>query len=206
MFTNSDQNISPVSDELQLYDQEARKAAEVVRRGGVILYPTDTVWGIGCDASNPEAVDRVFHIKHRPDHKAMIVMLPDVAQIERYVDEVPEVALELLDVTDRPTTIVYDGARGLAPALVGEDGSVGIRVTTEQFSRMLCRAAKKPLVSTSANVSGQPAARSFAEIPQEILDAVDYVVGVRRGEAAGDARPSCVIRLKADGQVKILRS
>lgn len=197
----------PVAPELHNhnYEEEAHRAAEVVRRGGVILYPTDTVWGIGCDASNEKAVERVFQIKHRPDHKAMIVMLGDAALLDRYVEEVPEVALELLEVADRPTTIVYDGARSLAPALLGDDGSVGIRITSEPFSRLLCRKAKRPLVSTSANVSGQPAARCFAEIPDEILKAVDYVVGVRRDELAGQARPSSVIRLRSNGEVKILR-
>lgn len=187
------------------WERSAREAAEVVRRGGLILYPTDTVWGIGCDASNAEAVARVFALKRRADHKALIVMVADAAELDRYVDEVSEIALELLEVADRPTTIVYDGARGLAPALVGEDGTVGIRVTGEAFSRSLCRRCRRPLVSTSANISGQPAPGCFAEIPQEILDGVDYVATVRRDEPAGSSRPSAVIRLRPNGEVKILR-
>ncbi|MDY3857300.1 MAG: L-threonylcarbamoyladenylate synthase [Muribaculaceae bacterium] len=185
--------------------QEIERAAKVVRQGGIVLYPTDTVWGIGCDATNPEAVARVYQLKRRADHKAMIVLVDSAAMVERYADGVPEVAYELIEVTDRPLTLVYDRGVGLAENLLGPDGSVGIRVTSEEFSQGLCRRLHRPLVSTSANISGEPAARCFADISEEVRLGVDYIVDWRRDELPGARQPSSVMRITASGEFKVLR-
>ena len=179
-------------------------ALEALRNGGVLLYPTDTVWGLGCDATNEEAVRRVYEIKHRADSKAMLVLVDSAVKVDFYVQDVPAVAWDLIDVADKPLTIIYSGARNLAPNLLAEDGSVGIRVTGEEFSKALCFRFRKAIVSTSANVSGQPSPRTFAEISDEIKNAVDYVVEARRTEA-GPARPSSIIKLGQGGEVKIIR-
>ncbi len=187
------------------YREEIKRACEVLYRGGVILYPTDTVWGIGCDATNEEAVRRVYEIKRRVDNKAMLVLVDSDVKVDFYVREVHPVAWDLIELTTKPLTIIYDGARNLASNLVGEDGSVGIRVTREEFSKQLCFRFRKAIVSTSANISGEPSPRSFAEISDEIKHAVDYIVGVRQDEPAG-AVPSSIIKLGAHGEVKIIRS
>lgn len=183
---------------------EIKKACEVLQKGGVILYPTDTVWGIGCDATNEEAVRRVYEIKKRADSKAMLVLVDSPVKVDFYVKDVPVVAWDLIEMATRPLTIIYDGARNLAPNLIAEDGSVGIRVTNEEFSRQLCFRFRKAIVSTSANISGEPAAAVFSEISEEILNAVDYVVDYRR-EETGHPKPSSIIRLGAGGIVKIIR-
>lgn len=183
---------------------DVREAAKVLRRGGVILYPTDTVWGIGCDATNAEAVARVFALKHRPDHKAMIVLVADADEAAAYVEDMPEVAFQLIEYAEKPLTIVYDKGVGLAPDLLGPEGSIGIRVTRELFSNALCRELGRPLVSTSANISGESAAATFPEISAEILDGVDYVVNYRRDDLSKSA-PSTVMRLSGSGEFKILR-
>lgn len=183
---------------------EIKKACEVLQKGGVILYPTDTVWGIGCDATNEEAVRRVYEIKKRADSKAMLVLVDSPVKVDFYVKDVPMVAWDLIEMATRPLTIIYDGARNLAPNLIAEDGSVGIRVTNEEFSRQLCFRFRKAIVSTSANISGEPAAAVFSEISGEILNAVDYVVDYRR-EETGHPKPSSIIRLGAGGVVKIIR-
>ncbi len=170
----------------------------------MILYPTDTIWGIGCDATRPEAVKRIYDIKRRSDSKALIVLTDSVKQLERYVDEVPEVAYELIDVAVKPMTIVYDKGINLAPELLAADGSVAIRITSEAVSSGLCRALRRPLVSTSANISGEPSAPSYRDISDEIKSAVDYIMESRRDEII-DAVPSSVIKLGVDGTVKILR-
>ena len=184
--------------------EDIKKACQVMQDGGVILYPTDTIWGIGCDATNEEAVRRVYEIKHRADSKAMLVLVDSAVKVDFYVQDVPAVAWDLLDVADKPLTIIYSGARNLASNLLSEDGSVGIRVTGEEFSKALCFRFRKAIVSTSANVSGQPSPRTFAEISDEIKNAVDYVVEARRTEA-GPARPSSIIKLGQGGEVKIIR-
>lgn len=183
---------------------EIKKACEVLQKGGVILYPTDTVWGIGCDATNEEAVRRVYEIKKRADSKAMLVLVDSPVKVDFYVKDVPMVAWDLIEMATRPLTIIYDGARNLAPNLIAEDGSVGIRVTNEEFSQQLCFRFRKAIVSTSANISGEPAAAVFSEISEEILNAVDYVVDYRR-EETGHPKPSSIIRLGAGGVVKIIR-
>ncbi len=183
---------------------EIKKACEVMQKGGVILYPTDTVWGIGCDATNEEAVRRVFEIKRRADSKAMLVLVDSPVKVDFYVDEVPEVAWDLIEMTTKPLTIIYDGARNLAHNLIAEDGSVGIRVTNEEFSKQLCFRFRKAIVSTSANISGHPAPSVFSEISDEIKKAVDYVVDYRR-EETGHPKPSGIIKLGKGGQIKIIR-
>jgi L-threonylcarbamoyladenylate synthase len=188
------------------FNNDIKTAVDVMRKGGVILYPTDTVWGIGCDATNADAVKRIYKIKQRSDHKAMITLVADLAALERTVASVPEVAYELIDCCDRPLTIVYDNGVGVTPELMGDDKTLAVRLTREKFSASLCRALRKPLVSTSANISGQPTPKCFAQISKEILDAVDYVCISRRNESAdNNTRPSMVMRLSDDGLFKILR-
>ena len=188
----------------ETYREEIKRACDVLYKGGVILYPTDTVWGIGCDATNEEAVRRVYEIKRRMDSKAMLVLVDNDVKVDFYVREVHPVAWDLIELTTKPLTIIYDGARNLASNLIAEDGSVGIRVTREEFSKQLCFRFRKAIVSTSANVSGEPTPQSFADISDEIKQAVDYVVGVRQEEPAG-AVPSSIIKLGAHGEVKVIR-
>ncbi len=185
-------------------NEDIKQACEVLAKGGVILYPTDTVWGIGCDATNPEAVKRVYEIKQRTDSKAMLVLVDSDVKVQFYVKEVPPVAWDLIELAEKPLTIIYDGARNLASNLLAEDGSVGIRVTKEPFSKQLCFRFRKAIVSTSANISGQPAAAVFSEISEEIKQSVDYIVQSRR-EETGHPKPSGIIKLGAGGLVKVIR-
>lgn len=185
-------------------NEEIKKACQVMREGGVILYPTDTIWGIGCDATNEEAVRRVYEIKRRTDSKAMLVLVDSAVKVDFYVQDVPEVAWDLIELADKPLTIIYSDARNLAPNLLAEDGSVGIRVTSEEFSKRLCQQFRKAIVSTSANVSGQPSPLNFSEISEEIKAAVDYIVDYRREETA-QAKPSSIIKLDKGGVIKIIR-
>ena len=178
-----------------------------MRKGGVILYPTDTVWGIGCDATNAEAVKRVYEIKQRDDSKALICLVDSDARMQRYIRKVPDVAWQLIDsLSDggKPTTLILDGAINLAPNLIAEDGSIGIRITNEPFSKELCYRFQKAIVSTSANISGEPAAQNYRDIDQRILDAVDYVCWSRRQEHKPHT-PSAIIRLRENGEVTIIR-
>ena len=184
--------------------EDIRKACEVMQKGGVILYPTDTIWGLGCDATDEEAVKRVYEIKRRADSKAMLVLVDNAVKVDFYVNEPPEVAFDLIEYATRPLTIIYDDARNLAPNLLAEDGSVGIRVTSEEFSKQLCFRFRKAIVSTSANVSGEPSPMTFSEISEEIKQAVDYIVQSRRNEAAVP-KPSGIIKLGKGGQVKVIR-
>ena len=185
-------------------EEDIRKAVEVLRKGGVILYPTDTVWGIGCDATNSEAVKRVYDIKQRDDSKALICLVDSDARLQRYIRKVPDVAWQLLDCCDKPTTVILDGAVNLAENLIAEDGSVGIRITQEPFSKELCFRFQKALVSTSANISGEPAAQNYPDIDPKIIEAVDYVCWSRRREHKPH-KPSSIIKLTEDGQVTIIR-
>lgn len=175
-----------------------------MREGGVILYPTDTIWGIGCDATNEDAVRRVYEIKQRQDSKAMLVLVDSSVKVDFYVQDVPEVAWDLIDLADKPLTIIYSGARNLAANLLAEDGSVGIRVTNEDFSKRLCQQFRKAVVSTSANISGQPSPRNFSEISEEVKSAVDYIVGYRQEEMSSP-KPSSIIKLDKGGVIKIIR-
>lgn len=175
-----------------------------MREGGVILYPTDTIWGIGCDATNEDAVRRVYEIKQRQDSKAMLVLVDSSVKVDFYVRDVPEVAWDLIDLADKPLTIIYSGARNLAANLLAEDGSVGIRVTNEDFSKRLCQQFRKAIVSTSANISGQPSPKNFSEISEEVKSAVDYIV-VYRQEEMSNPKPSSIIKLDKGGVIKIIR-
>ena len=189
-------------------EEDIRKAVEVLRKGGVILYPTDTVWGIGCDATNEEAVKRVYDIKQRDDSKALICLVDSDARLQRYVRNVPDVAWQLIDSLQdsggKPTTLILDGAINLAPNLIAEDGSIGMRITQESFSKELCYRFQKALVSTSANISGEPAAQNYCDIDPRIIEAVDYVCWSRRQEHKPH-QPSSIIRLKQNGEVTIIR-
>lgn len=180
------------------------QALEVLRKGGVILYPTDTIWGIGCDATNAEAVKRIYEIKNREDSKSMLVLLENPNLILGYIEEMPEVAWDLIDFAEKPTTIIYDGAKNLASNLIAEDGSIGIRITKEAFTQKLIQRFRKPIVSTSANISGEPSPMNFSEISEEIKAKVDYIVSYRQGEKANPS-PSSIIKLGATGLFKILR-
>lgn len=184
--------------------QDIDQAIDVLHKGGIILYPTDTIWGIGCDATNAEAVKRIYELKQRADSKSMLVLLDNAARLNAYVDVVPDVAYDLIDLTDKPLTIIYEGAKNLAKNLIAEDGSIGIRVTSENFSRTLCQRFKKPIVSTSANISGEPSPTNFSEITESIKKGVDYIVTFRQGEKT-KATPSGIIKLGPTGEVKIIR-
>lgn len=189
------------------YSDDIRAAVAAMRKGGVILYPTDTIWGIGCDATDPAAVQRIFGIKQRADSKALLTLVGSLAQLERTVTGIPDVAYQLIELSEKPVTIVYDGVdphSGIAPELLADNGSIGVRLTAESFSKALCLALGKPVVSTSANISGQAAPANFSDISPEIIAAVDYVCTSRRDET-GKAKPSSVIRLCADGRFKIIR-
>lgn len=183
---------------------DIREAVEVMRKGGVILYPTDTVWGIGCDATNAEAVARVYEIKQRQDTKAMLVLVDSDQRIQRYVGEVPNVAWDLIEYATKPLTIIFDGAKNLPANLVSDDGSLGMRVTREGYSNELCYRMGKPIVSTSANFTGEPAARCFDELSEELIAKVDYVCRSRRHEKP-TAKPSSIIKLAANGEINIIR-
>jgi len=190
-------------------EQDIKNALEVLRMGGVILYPTDTVWGIGCDATNSEAVKRVYEIKEREDSKALICLVDSDARLQRYVRHVPDVAWQLIDSLQdsdaKPTTLILDGAINLAENLIAEDGSVALRITQEAFSKELCYKFQKALVSTSANISGQPAAQNYQDIDPVLLERVDYVCWTRRQEHKPH-KPSSIIRLREDGEVTIIRN
>ncbi|MBW8324111.1 MAG: threonylcarbamoyl-AMP synthase [Prolixibacteraceae bacterium] len=183
---------------------DIKAALDVLQKGGVILYPTDTIWGLGCDACNEEAVKRIYAIKNRIDSKSMLVLMENAALLERYVAEVPEIAYDLIELSEKPLTIIYDGAKNLAKNLIAEDGSIGIRLTTEAFSGDLIRRFKRPVVSTSANISGKPSPACFGEIEQEIIDAVDYVVKYRQDDTS-KAVPSSIMKLGRGGEIKIIR-
>ena len=189
-------------------EEDIKNAVETMRRGGTILYPTDTVWGIGCDATNAEAVKKVYDIKQRDDSKALICLVDSDARLQRYVRQVPDVAWQLIDSLKdsdaRPTTLILDGAVNLAPNLIADDGSIALRITQEPFSRELCYRFQKAVVSTSANISGEPAAQNFRDIDPRIIEAVDYVCWSRRQEHQPH-QPSSIIRLRENGEVEIIR-
>ena len=184
--------------------EDIKRAIETLRNGGVILYPTDTVWGIGCDATNPEAVKKVYEIKHRDDSKALICLVDSDARLQRYVRNVPDVAWDIFELATKPTTIILDDAVNLAPNLIAEDGTIAMRITQEPFSKELCYRFQKPLVSTSANISGEPAAQNYCDINEKLLNAVDYVCWSRRQEHKPHT-PSSIIKLEKNGTVAIIR-
>lgn len=183
---------------------DIKKASDVLKKGGIILYPTDTVWGIGCDATNEAAVKRIYKLKQRDDSKSMLVLMDDPTWLQTYVKHVPYIAWDLISLTDKPLTIIYDGAKNLAPNLIAPDGSIGIRITAEAFSMDLCRQFRKPIVSTSANISGEPSPASFSQIGQAIRDGVDYIVAYRQKEQS-KPQPSGIVRIGKDGSIKVIR-
>lgn len=195
---------SPLQRLSQESKEDIRRAVEVMNQGGVILYPTDTIWGLGCDATNPEAVKRIYEIKQRTDAKALISLVDSETKVQFYVKEVPEVAWDVMEFSEKPMTVVFDGGRNLAPNLLAEDGSVAIRITKETFSKELCMRMKRAVVSTSANISGQPAPRCFSEISEEIKKAVDYICTSRQDEPPTQTASS-IIKLGAGGEVTIIR-
>ena len=184
--------------------EDITNAVKALREGGVILYPTDTVWGIGCDATNEKAVERIFEIKKRTNAKALLLLVDSSAKLNYYIEEVPDIAYDLIKLATKPLTIIYPRARHLAANLLDEDGSVGIRITQEAFSRQLCERFRKPVVSTSANISGQATPKIFAEISSEIIALVDYAVKYRQGDNIS-AQPSGILKLGQKGEIKIIR-
>lgn len=176
---------------------------QTLKRGGLILYPTDTVWGIGCDATNADAIDKLYALKQRAESKAIICLVKDFKMLEQYVEEIPEMAYDILKYSNTPTTIVYPNAIRVAENVIAEDGSLGIRVVREGFAGALIKKYKKPIVSTSANISGKPTPLSFAEIDNIIKTSVDFIVPQYLEEK--NTKPSTVIKLELDGKVQILR-
>ncbi len=184
-------------------NQEIQNAYEIIQKGGIILYPTDTVWGIGCDATNAEAVAKIYKLKKRAETQSMIVLMNGEKMIYNVFKEIPEVAWQIIDLSENPTTLVLDKPRNVAPNLIAPDQTLGIRIVKEPFCFKLMEKMKKPLVSTSANISGQPTPKSFKEISPEIIKGVDYVVNLHREKIAG--KPSTIIKLTNDSQVKVIR-
>ena len=185
-------------------EEDIKNCIEIMKKGGIILYPTDTIWGIGCDATNEAAVQRVYELKRRADNKAMIVLVDSADRLDHYVVDVPDMAYELIDVAVKPLTLIYDGAYNLAKNLLGENDSIGIRVSQERFSQELCAKFRKPIVSTSANISGAAAAATFAQISEEIKQGVDDIVKYRQNDKEPHSA-SNIIKLSSDGTFKIIR-
>lgn len=184
--------------------EDLQQALETLRKGGLILYPTDTIWGIGCDATNEEAVQKVFALKQRKEAKSLLLLVENLGRLTSYVEEVPDLAWDLITMSEKPLSIIYDKAKNLAPSVVAEDGSVGIRVCKEPFVKALLQQFRKPIVSTSANVSGQPTPKTFTKISKEVKEGVNYVV-VYRQEDTNTAASSSILKLQNDGQVKVIR-
>ena len=184
--------------------EDIQQAVDVMRRGGIILYPTDTVWGIGCDARNAEAVSRIYELKRRDDSKALICLVDSPNRMQQYSRSIPDVAWDLIDYAQNPLTLIVDGALNLAPNLVAQDGSIAIRVTRERISHDLCYRFQKAVVSTSANLSGQPAPRNFMEISPEIIQGVDYVMKARQNDVT-KGKPSQIVKISKDGQITFIR-
>ena len=184
-------------------ENEINNALKVLKQGGTILYPTDTVWGIGCDATNYEAVEKIYNLKRRKESKSMICIVSNFKMLNQYIEDVPEVAYDIIKYAIKPTTIIYDRPLHVAENLIASDNTLAIRVIREGFCNSLLRKFKKPIVSTSANFSDQPTPKSFKEISEEILKGVDYVVNLHDKKKAG--KPSSIIKLSNDGIVKVIR-
>lgn len=183
---------------------EVNKAIEVLKNGGLILYPTDTIWGIGCDATNPEAVEKVFKLKGRAEEKSLIVLLDSENKLQSYIKEVPEIAYDLIEYAENPLTIVYSGAKNLAPNAIAKDGSIGIRIVKHQFCQQLIQRFRKPVISTSANLSGNPSPATFDDIEEAILNGVDYVVNWEQDERKLK-KPSTIMKLEPGGLFSFIR-
>ena len=186
------------------FNDDLLKSLEVLKNGGVILYPTDTIWGLGCDATNEKAVARIYEMKKRSDQKSMLVILDNANKIPSYIKEMPDIAWDLIDLTDKPLTIIYPEARHLAPNLIPEDKTIGIRISNDSFNKKLIERFRKPIVSTSANISGQKSPAKFDEISDEIIQSVDYVVKWRQDDLTKYA-PSGIIKLGINGEIEIIR-
>jgi len=184
--------------------EEINKALEVLKSGGVILYPTDTIWGLGCDATNPEAVEKVLKIKNRPAEKSLIVLLDTDNKLQSYVAEIPDVAYDLIEYAENPLTVIFSGAKNLAANVINADGSVGIRIAKHDFCTPLIQRFRKPIVSTSANISGAPSPKNFDDIASEIIDQVDYVVDFEQA-IQNNKKPSTIIKLGPSGQFEFIR-
>jgi L-threonylcarbamoyladenylate synthase len=184
--------------------EDINVAVQVLRKGGVILYPTDTIWGIGCDATNPAAVDRIYEIKQRSDTKSMLVLLDSAANLDRYVQEVPDIAWDLIELAEKPLTIIYPRAKNLAKNLLSDDGTIGIRIVRDEFCSRLIQHIRKPIVSTSANISGKSWPTNFNSIDTVILQHVDYIVKWRQDDNT-KGRPSSIIKLGTNGEIEIIR-
>ena len=184
-------------------NDEINKALEVIKEGGIILYPTDTVWGIGCDATNPEAVAKIYKLKQRAETQSMICLMNGEKMMYNVFKDIPEVAWQIIDISEKPTTLILDNPRNVAPNLIAADKTLGIRIVKEPFCFKLMEKMKKPLVSTSANISGQPTPIAFKDISPEILKGVDYVVNLHHEKIGG--KPSTIIKLTNDAQVKVIR-
>lgn len=185
------------------FNHEIDPCIKILEKGGLILYPTDTVWGIGCDATSETAVQKVYDLKKRDDSKALICLVANDAMLERHIEHVPELAYDIMDLATKPTTIIYDRPKGVALNLIAADNTLAVRVASDKFCRYLIHKFRKPIVSTSANVSGQPSPATFHEIPKSILKGVDYVVNLQPERP--NAVPSSIIRLGNDGKVKVIR-
>ncbi len=184
--------------------QTINQVISILKEGGVILYPTDTIWGIGCDATNPDAVAKIYKIKQREDSKSMLVLIDKVGRIPSYVSEMPDLAWDLVELADKPLTIIYPNAKNLAKNLIAPDGSIGIRVVNHEFCSKLIGRYGKPIVSTSANISGKPSPKSFYDIDAEIKDGVDYIVSEEFDHPLSD-KPSGIIMLGINGEIKVIR-
>ncbi len=184
--------------------EDIQQAVQTMRSGGLILYPTDTIWGIGCDATNADAVRRIYELKRRDDSKALICLVDSPNRMQQYSRSIPDVAWDLIDYAQNPLTLIVDGALNLAPNLVAQDGSIAIRVTRERISHDLCYRFQKAVVSTSANLSGQPAPRNFMEISPEIIQGVDYVMKARQNDVT-KGKPSQIVKISKDGQITFIR-
>ncbi|WP_026898566.1 L-threonylcarbamoyladenylate synthase [Daejeonella oryzae] len=184
--------------------EEINKALEVLKNGGIILYPTDTIWGIGCDATNAEAVDKIFKLKGRDESKSMIILLDSENKLASYVSDIPEVAYDLIEYAENPLTIIYSGAKNLAPNTISQDGSVAIRIVKNDFCQQLIQRFRKPIISTSANKSGEPSPQMFSDISDDIINGVDYVVNWQQNDSS-IGKPSTIMKLEADGRFKFIR-
>jgi L-threonylcarbamoyladenylate synthase len=183
---------------------EVAKAFKIIQDGGIILYPTDTIWGIGCDATNTEAVQKIYRLKQRDEAKSMIILLDNDNKLQSYVNEVPDIAYDLIEFAENPLTLVMPGAKNISPALINKDGSIAIRVVKNDFCEQLIQRMRKPLVSTSANISGKASPQYFSQVDQEIIDGVDYVVDLDQ-QSMEIKNPSTIMRLEPDGKFEFLR-
>ena len=187
-----------------MIDKDIKRALDILKNGGVILYPTDTIWGLGCDATNEKAVEKIYRIKKRTDQKSMLVLLDNPGEIPSYINKMPEIARDLIELSDKPITIIYPDAKNLAKNLIAPDGSIGIRISNDPFCQKLIQRFKKPVVSTSAKISGEQSPKNFSEISEDIINAVDYVVKWRQDDLS-QTNPSGIIKLGANGEIQIIR-